>query len=30
MPLPVGPDFQCIELHPEIIAAVLAIVEAKG
>ena len=27
MPLPVGPDFQCIELHPEIIAAVLAIID---
>lgn len=29
MPLPVGPDFQCIELHPEIIAAVLRIIEGE-
>ena len=29
MPLPVGPDFQCIELHPEIIAAVLAIIDGR-
>ena len=29
MPLPVGPHFEGIELHPEIIAAVLRIIEGE-